>query len=41
MKSKAPVSTKNIEPQFNKNAVRQIIRWGPYKLLAANVRFTF
>jgi hypothetical protein len=35
-KAKAPASTKNVDPQFNKDAVRQIIRWGPYTLLGAN-----
>jgi hypothetical protein len=37
-KAKAPVSTKNIEPQLNPGAVRQIIRWGPYTLLGSKAK---
>ncbi|KAE9962340.1 hypothetical protein BLS_000459 [Venturia inaequalis] len=37
-KAKAPASTKNIDPQFNKDAVRQIIRWGPYTLYGSGAK---
>jgi hypothetical protein len=39
-KPKVPATVKSVEPKLSKEATRHIVRYGPYKLGAANVRLS-